>query len=52
MKKRKTVIKTYSTPEELYSEFTTYCTEKDLNRSAIIRQLLIKYLEEHKNKAL
>jgi len=50
MKKIKYESKSFTAPEELYKEFIDHCEKHGLNRSAIVRQLLIKYLEEQKNK--
>lgn len=50
MTKKKTVIKTYSTPEAIYNEFTELCERKGLNRSAIIRNLIVQFIEEEKEK--
>ncbi|WP_084552213.1 CopG family ribbon-helix-helix protein [Bacillus cihuensis] len=52
MKKIKYESRSFTAPEELYKEFMEHCEKRGLNRSAIIRKLLINYLEEQKNKAL
>lgn len=44
------VTKTYTTPEELFDRFVQHCKENNLNRSAVIRDLLTKYLNAKKNK--
>ena len=42
--------KTYTINEELFNEFTTYCQENAINRSAIIRSLISKFLKENKKE--
>lgn len=42
--------KTYTISEQLFNEFTEYCKENDINRSAVIRTLIEKYLKEQKKE--
>ena len=48
MKNKRYKSKTYTISEELFNEFTLYCAENDINRSAVIRSLIKKYLKEQK----
>ncbi|MBV7509622.1 hypothetical protein KW850_31365 [Bacillus sp. sid0103] len=46
MEKSKIIVATFSAPEELHNKFINHCDAYGLNRSAILRKLVTKYLEE------
>ena len=50
MKNKRYKSKTYTISDELFHEFTTYCQENSINRSAIIRSLISKFLKENKKE--
>lgn len=41
-------IKSFTCPEKIYEAFINHCEENKMNRSQVIRKLIVKYLEEQK----
>lgn len=45
---KKMVPKSFTMPKFLFDEFVNYCNKNNLNRSAVVRSLIEKYLKENK----
>lgn len=51
MKNKRYESKTYTISRELFHEFTEFCKENNLNRSAVIRALISQYLKKQKKES-